>query len=120
MVPTSTMAINVHGQYDKDRYDAEPKGDDLGLMQMGDDVEKMFIEYARLFDLDPEQAGDLLEGDENRRTCGKPEQHGVRNEVEQCSQTGQAHRNLEHSDDQRHEEGEFQVKSRIRLGQGAE
>ncbi len=100
--------------------DTEHKSDDLGLVEMSDNVEKMLVENTRFFDLDPEQAGNLFEGDEHRRTGSEPQQYGVGNEIEQGTQARQAHGYLKYSDHQRQEKGKFQVESRIRLGQWTE
>jgi hypothetical protein len=84
---------------------------------VSDDVKEVLMENAGLGDFYSEQSGDLFEGDQHGGAGREPEQHGVRDKVEQRPYPGHTHTDLDNADQRCQKKCQHQICGGIRPGQ---
>ncbi len=98
--------------------ETEDQGGAVGVAQRGHDLVHRVDEVVLTRDRDPQEVFDLAEPDDDRRGGGEPDQHGVREEVDQKPEPAGGQHQVHRAHHQREEGGGAEVTGGPLLEQG--
>ena len=102
------------------RDDAYAQHPGLDVLNVRAELDQHLMKMGAARHVEAEEVLDLAGGDENRRTCGEADDDGVRDEVDQCAEPRQTHRQLNQAGQQgecKHQADELRT---ARFGQRAD